>query len=288
MNNANIFNFFVITDIPGKKVLHVSVSPSLQIKLTEEFRKQRDAFLNEREIIDYRAAYHPDQDEIFKISPFDDLNDLLSITNSSSSVESLEPSPEMLEHVKAFFSTSDNPQELLFQNFDRRRIISNRSLAIIWAKNTYHHMEEPGLNLNKNLGAILRGDELLFHSSWAANRIFDLTSYLKEATDEQVKHFLTHTHFVMEDPQNTLCEFNGWMRTKVCLILESGVLNIPAQEMKIVAAYLQYDLQTNDSGNIIIPKGKKSLKRLLNFLSEDFMLSPLTEKLHFVTSKRPI
>lgn len=283
------FNFFVLTDLPGRKVLHVNVSARLQQTLSDEFRKQYFDFLSDREEIDYQPAYHPTDEEIFRIRPFDDINDLLSITNSASSIESLDPDPEVFEHIKAFFSTADNKNELIFQNFDRRRIISNRGLAIIWSKDTYRKMEEPGLNLNKSLGAVLRSEDLLFHSSWCANRIFDLSPYLKKATDEQVKQFLSNTRFAQEYTQNKLAEFDDSMRTKVCLILESGVLDVNTpQGMQIIASDLQYDLKIDSNGNIMVPNGRKEIRRLLQFLAEDFMLSPLTDRLHFITSKRPI
>lgn len=268
----NLYNFFVLTDIPGQRVLHVSVSAGLQKNLTSAFRDQRMTFTADREEIEYRPAYHPEPDEIFKINPFDDLDDLLKITQSPSSLDSLEPDSTIYGHIVSFFSSSDSANELLFQNFDQRRIISNKGLAMIWDSSTFRQMREPGLSPGKNLGAILRGDELLFQKSWCARRIFDLTSYFKEATDEQLYEFLRHKHFTHHDSNSAHSQFDSWMRTKVCLILESGVLDKHnPEQLRIIAADLSYSLSIDSQGRIIFPQEKKQMKGLLRFLSEDYI-----------------
>jgi hypothetical protein len=283
-----LFNFFVLTNIPQQRILHVQITFDLQKTLTAEFRRQRNEFMREREEIEYKPGYHLDPHEVFKINPFDDLDNLLPITSSPSTLNSLEPDSELYGHITAFFSTGDDDKELLFQNFDRRRVISTKG-SLIWSNNTYRQMDAPGLNLATSLAAILRRDDLLFHSSWCARRIFDLTQYLREATDDQVMQFLKHTHFHCSDVDKVIEKFSTWERNKVCLILESGILDdFNTEQMKMVAADLQYELLLNNEGRMIFPEDKKRLKGLLRFLAEDYMMSPLTEKLHVVTSKRPI
>jgi hypothetical protein len=281
-----LFNFFVLTDIPESRVLHVEVLSDLQKTLTEEFRGQREKFIQEKEEIEYKPGYCLDTHELFKISPFDDLDDLFSITSSPISLNSLDPDPELYGQIKAFFAKADN-DELLFQHFDRRRIISAEG-SLIWSGKTFRKMNEPGLNLSKSLAAVLRCDDLLFSNSWCAGRIFDITQYLKEATDDQINQFLNHANFNSSDSVNRIDQYTNWERTKVSLILESGVLNnFTPEQMKTVATDLRYELLLQD-GRIVLPSNKKDLKKLLRFLAEDYMMSPLTEKLHIVTSKRPI
>lgn len=283
-----LYNFFVLTNQPRHRILHVQIDSVIQRNLTDVFAKQRNAFLNDREEIEYQPGYHPDQNEIFKISPFEDLDDLLEITTSPSSCESLEPNLEMYSNITAFFAFDSNNNELLFQNFDSRGVISTER-SLYWSNNTFTQINVPGISLAKNLTAIVRGEELLFQSSWSARRIFDLTQYLKEATDDQIEKFIQHSSFNCSDKSKFFLQLGAAERIKVCLILESGVLDTyTPKQMGLVAADLKYELPLDQNGRIVFQGEKKQIKVLLRFLAEEYMMSPLTDRIHIVTSKRPL
>lgn len=282
---SNLFNFFILTKLPRKEVLHFSTSPDLQEELTTIFRKQQFEFLSNCNEIPYEPCYKPNEDELFKIEQFSQSLDLLFKTRSPSSIETFDPLIIEPHNIKALFSTSDHPNELLFQNSNTPKVYSCNSLKMSWDKKRFSKMEKPSIVSNENLCVILRGDNLLFKSSSQTNKIFDLKPYLKEATYEQVIKFNSHPHFSFSQKD---FPYDKWMLLRICMILESGVLDIPVSVLVYEAAQIERDLKCDNNGKIILPNDKKSYKDLLCFLAEEIMQSPLTKKLHLVNSKRTL
>lgn len=282
-----LYNFYVLTNLQQKRVLHISMDRELQSQLTVEFRNQREEFLHGREQIAYKPTYQIEQDEIFKINPFVDEYKLLDIIRSPSSVEALELSAELYGNIKAIFSTSDHDDELIFQCFDQRRVIRNCPLSFWFSGNTFQTMNYPVISLDKKLGVILGHESLLFQSSWYAGRIFTLTPYFNEATDEQCMGFLQDSSFAPLGENNLVSILDKSMRTKICQILETGVLKLNSvHELQNIAATLDYQLVINSDNTITLPNNKRDLKRFLHFFAEDYMRTPITNKLHIVNSKR--
>jgi len=282
------FNFFALTNRPGNRVLRLRLSRDVQSNLTETFRNQRQELLDNTTKIDFEAGYQPEKDEILEIKNFDDIDNLHDLSRNPSAIDLLEPDEEIYSSIKAIFSTSDIPTELLFQNFDQRQIISNSKLALLWHKDTYVKIDKPGITINKKLAVILNQTSLLFQSFWNAKKVFDLSDYFREATAEELQTFLCHDTFAMQQIEKLRELFDSTMRKKVCQILKSGVLNYPIHQIKTVAETMQQHLSVDENDRLVLPAEKKDLKRILRFFAEDYYLSPITETLYVSNSKRSI
>ncbi|MDZ7699242.1 MAG: hypothetical protein U5R49_20675 [Deltaproteobacteria bacterium] len=64
-------NLFAIIQNHGPEVRRIRTKQALQKRLSVEFKKQRDEFFGESEIIDFDPRYKVDDDELFVIHDFD-------------------------------------------------------------------------------------------------------------------------------------------------------------------------------------------------------------------------
>ena len=134
--------------------------------------------------------------------------------------------------------------------------------------------------------AVLDGSKLYFKSFFFAKRVFELSDYFREATDQELVNFNHHPTFnpIEDDKLKTIANQN--MREKVFEIEKSGVLN--SLDIKKFIAYAQLaDLDvTVKDGKINIPKNKDSLKRFLSLLREDYYYGNLQNRIYLSTGKR--
>ncbi|UEM11998.1 hypothetical protein J4G43_047430 [Bradyrhizobium barranii subsp. barranii] len=88
--------------------------------------------------------------------------------------------------IKALFmgKTHEGRRIALVQNFDKRRILSNKGFAIFHSADVFRKVEGVGLTIGASLSAILEDNRLSFFSFHSARQTFDLTQYFREATDE--------------------------------------------------------------------------------------------------------
>jgi hypothetical protein len=70
----------------------------------------------------------------------------------------------------------------------------------------------------------LEDKKLSFFSFHSARQIFDLTQYFKEATDEDLNEFAASNLVKVEDVSNFVATSDTWVRRKVALVMQSGIL----------------------------------------------------------------
>ncbi|HCL2881382.1 TPA: DUF4868 domain-containing protein [Pseudomonas aeruginosa AC9A] len=143
-----------------------------------------------------------------------------------------------------------------------------------------------------NFRLFWRGGKLKFFSFHAARQIFDLSEYYKVATDEDVRDFSQQANVQVGDIARMLEISDSWVRRKISLIQQSGILqSVPINDMKAVALEFNIPLVTlasNGTEVIVVPDNKPDLKKLLRFLDEDYYKSPLSNTSFVTNSKRAI
>jgi len=210
------------------------------------------------------------------------------------SVPEIAPVTRELEGINALFTgrAEGTKKIALIQSFDKRKIISNKGLSIFHAANVFRKVEGVGLTLGTGLSAILEDKKLSFFSFHSARQIFDLTQYFKEATDEDLNEFAASNLVKVEDVSNFVATSDTWVRRKVALVMQSGILEkIELEATKTAALIFGINIQTEINGEnvaLVLPQDKRELKKLLRFLDEDYFQSVLSSTLHLSNSKRRI
>ncbi len=289
-----VFNLFALTNDPARRIVKFDLSQKVQVDLTAYIKEQESVFSKAEEEIEFDGKYKPDQGEVLYIENYDDIDDLKIAIENPLSLEAVEPSEEFFHEIKALFTgykTESESVKILLQNFDKRKIISTHGLSIFHSSNVYKKIEGIGLTIDHKLTATLEDGRLKFFSFHLARQLFDLSEYYKEATDDDVKEFANQNIIQSVDADSLLKMSDSWVRRKISLIQQSGILsNVPLNEMKAVATEFNIPFVTvkEESEEVIkIPDKKSDLKKLLRFLDEDYYKSPLL-KTNFVTNSKRI
>lgn len=148
------------------------------------------------------------------------------------------------------------------------------------------------MTLGTSLAAVLEDKRLSFFSFHSARQIFDLTQYFKEATDDDLNEFAASSFVKIADFPGFVAASDSWVRRKVALVMQSGILEkIELETTKSAALVFGINLQTEINGEnvaLVLPQNKAELKKLLRFLDEDYFQSVLSSTPHLSNSKRPI
>lgn len=284
-------NLFALTSVPGNRIIRFPLSQDLQEEIQGVFADQLDAFLSEiEEEIPFDGRYVPEQDQLLVINEFVDVDGMLDAVANPLAIEQFNPQTHSLEYVKALFTgiQENGNCKVLIQQFENRRLIATKGLAIFFSGNTFQKMHNAGLTLDSKLLAVLDGTTIKFQSFHFLRRVFDLSDYFNEATNDEVSAFATHDKLFVIDVSAFIENTSPLVRKKIALIRQSRVLDNFTSE-QIVAAAQTFNLafETTDDGRIVLPNNKTDLRRLLRFLDEDYYESPLSQT-HFVTNSKRV
>lgn len=288
-------NLFALTNDPGNKIVKFAISHEIQNNLNVFFSEQeRDFEDNVAEIIEFDGKYKPEQDELLKISNYDDIDNLEIAINRPLTVADITPTEETFKEIKALFTgyMVNGRSKILIQRFEKRRIITSNGLTIFHENNTYRKIEDIGLTVDGKLTGILNDGILTFKSFHVMRQIFDLTAYYKEATDTDIAEFGQLETIKIGNPGNFLSLADSWIRRKIALIQQSGILeSVPLSTIKAVADGFLVPLTLttdNEQQKIDMPNDRKAIKAILRLLDEDYYESPLSQTHCIANSKRKV
>jgi hypothetical protein len=286
-----LYNFFALVRDETNPIRRLPVSQQLQEDLSHLFEEQRTSLLGSgRDRVDYTPSYSPDEDEILCIRDFQVPAEIVLAAEQPTICPPLEIGNSNI-NIRAIIATDSEAGEYLFQAFDRRREISNRRFSIILSSHTFQRLKEPGLTLDSKLAAIvILNKVLIFESYYEARKVLNLMDYYREATDEDLKTFCNHEKLTVETADEFMKIADSWVRKKVALISQSGVLNMSTPQ-GISRAAKTYGIVLSLSGTgrnkkLLLPTNKKELKNFLRFLDEDFYTSVLSSSRFLANSKR--
>lgn len=285
-------NLFALMDVAGARLIRFPLSVDLSADIATVFNDQHTEFFRGIDtIIPFDGRYTPEEGELLEIQDFADVDGLLAAVANPLSVDQYDPNTHSLDLVRAIFTGIEvgGVPQVLVQIFERRRLIARAGLMLFFANNQFQKMSESGLSLDTKLLAVLEGTNLKFQSFHFAKRVFDLSEYFREATNEEVTTFAGHEKLAVHDVQVFLAAAGPQIRKKISLIRQSAVLeNYSTDQIVAVAASMQFPLALSDDGRIIVPDNNTELRKLLRFLDEDYYESPLSNTRFISNSKRKV
>lgn len=283
-------NLFALTDVPSSRIIRFPLSEDLRKDIEAVFAQQKESFFKGVDtVVSFDGRYTPDEGELLSIDDFSDVDGLLSAVSNPLSVDQYDPDQHSLDSVKALFGGVGQgaSTQVLVQIFERRRLIARAGLTLFFAGNQFQKMTDSGLSLDTKLLAVLEGTSLKFQSFHFAKRVFDLTEYFKEATNEEVSLFASHEKLAVDNVDLFLANAGPQIRKKISLIRQSAVLEqFTTDQIQAVAASMQFPLALTDDGKISVPSNNTELRKLLRFLDEDYYDSPLSKTRFISNSKR--
>lgn len=185
-----------------------------------------------------------------------------------------------------------NRPRALIQVFDKRRAMTSRGFTIWHADDVFRRWEGVALTFDAHLTAILSQGRLQFRSFFQVRRLFDMAAYYREATDVDLTAFEGHERICTVDGFALADIADGWIRRRVGLISESGILDqVSPRRLAGIAARFDLELQVrriDGQEKVEMPMTRKEVKRLLKFLDEDYYESALSDAKYVTNSKRRI
>lgn len=286
-------NLFALTSIPGMRVLRMPLTPDVQAGVTELFRGQEHEFLQGiEEEIKFDGMYRPEESELLYIANFDDVDGIKSAILRPQGCQEFVLKSGSLESIKAVFSgyVKNGTIRILLQGFDRRRIINANGFSLVHSGNAFSRFDGGGFTLDNKLTAVIEDDKLKFASYHYLRQIFDMSAYCKEATDQDLKVFTQNPALQFTDAQVFIDAADAWVRRKVILIQQSGILDY-CSASKIVATAKFCDLHLQLLGalgqeRIVMPLDRQELKQVLRFLDEDYFQSPQSTMKYMAKARR--
>jgi len=253
-------------------------------KLIREYvPNSSDLIINFEDNIDYK----PDDDEVFLISDFNIQDILINCARQPLAVEILDE--DDYEYIKYIFISDirDGNVKLAFTVFDKKKIIHPTSRwYILHSGDTFRKLDKKAIALDSRIDALYYNGNLYFRSLYMIKRIFkeEINEYYREATDNEVETF-NNTFFKEDIPEEYI---DSRSRKLIFGIVKSGVsYNLP-EIIKIGKKFgLSVELD-EESGKLIVPQSKREFKKLLKFLNDDLLESPLTQAKYETNSKRRI
>lgn len=289
-----MLELFAITSNPGEPIFKFTLSQGVQQEVSDYLKDQEAAFrVAGASEIEFDGKYKPEEGEVLVINNFKPEFDFASCIDNANSIKEIPSNAGAFGQIKGIFSgykDANGSYTVLIQHFDKRKVLSTRGISLYHSGSVYKKVDGIGLTIDSSLSAVIKGSTLKFFSFHLLRQVFDLSAHYREATDKDIIEFSATTLLKVDDVNAVIAASDSIVRRKVSLVQQSKILETtPIEILKAVAAELDVDLVTDvvDGAEVIIlPTTKAELKNILNFLAEDYYISPLSKVPHITNSRR--
>lgn len=271
-------------------VTRVPLSRQLQQTIGVLFDQQEVTLLERGlEEVAYSPSHRPDDAEVAYIDRFALPAAVVEALKNPLDRPVLKLGPDERSGLKGFFGRANGSADAVrFQIFEKRQFLDPGGLSLVLSRGTFQRLSDPGLTLDGKLVAVCRGSRLYFRSFALARRVLDLAEYYREATDDDMRKFTAGPAVRVEDDAAWRQNADEWVRRRVALIQDAGVLGkVPVRKIASEAQRFGVMVQVKQN-KIVLPSDKKELKQLLRFLDENYYTSSLTGVKFVANSKRPV
>lgn len=276
------------------QILRLEVDEKTQQAICRTFSAAVADLVKKKTKIPFDGNYKPNDDEFLFVENFmlpDEIKE--AIRNPIGAMAYKKEDGEFPE-IKAIFvgkCIRKNKMEefkVAFQRFRKEQYISIRGINLYFTNNTFRCERNFGINISDRIDCYYTKDELQFSSFFFARQVFDLTQFYRSALDPEVDQFASNELLSVQDPQKFKKIANIWIRRKIAMINDSGVLvNNSAAQIKKLAKSAGIDI-TIENKKIVIPSDKDQLKIVLGFLDEEVYKGPFSKATLLANSKRRV
>lgn len=248
-----------------------------------------------KQLISFTGSYTPLEDETLMIENFQLSDDLKDAFRNPALVESFRPQNEDIPNVRAICigyceSTAQGEKfTAAFQRLRKDQYISVDKLRLFFDRNTFKVDQRVGLSVGEDVDCVFVDEKLVFSSYYFARQIFDLSGYYRTANDIDIDKFISADVIDLgENAAQFKEKANSWVRRKIALINDSGVLTqFTAAQIKKLGKAAGIEIKTENK-KIVFPEETEQMKILLSFLDEEAYQGPFSKDTILSTSKRRI
>ena len=145
---------------------------------------------------------------------------------------------------------------IAFQRYRREQNLVALPFRLFWSKESFLQDKRFGIGITYMIDCYFTEDELRFYSLFFARQIFDLSGYYRSATDPEVALFIESPHLVFENAEGFKNIANSYVRRKIAMINDSGVLEeYSAVQIRNLARSVGLDVIVKDK-KVFVPADK--------------------------------
>ena len=288
-------SIFILTESNCEhSVLRLDTDANTQKAICEAFSQAHINLTENKNKIIFDGNYKPHDDEFLSISNFTLADEIKDAIRNPLGVHGYCKNEDKYPDIKAIFvgeKEDINDKEVFriaFQRFKKEQYISTKPFNLFFENNTFMKETRFGISISDNIDCFYEAGELQFLSFYFARQIFDLSDYYRTATDHEVTTFAASDKLALEDKEVFIANANSWIRRKIAMINDSGVLqDNSASQIKTIAKKIGVSIEVSDN-KVVIPKDKEQVKIILGFLDEEAYKGPFSKKTFLANSKRAI
>ena len=286
--------FVLIKENHQDKICKLEVDDVTQQEINDIFDVSSEEMVS-KQLIPFTGSYTPLEDETLVIENFQLSDDLKDAFRNPVLVESFDPQSDDIQNARAicigFCQDTDQGEKFTaaFQRLRKDQYITIDKIRLLFDQNTFQKDQRIGLAVGEYVDCVFKDDDLIFTSYYFARQIFDLNSYYRTANDVDVEKFInTDILDFGENAEQFKEKANSWIRRKIALINDSGVLTqFTAAEIKKFGKASGIDIKT-ENRKIVFPTDTDQMKVLLSFLDEEAYQGPFSKDTFLTTSKRKV
>ncbi len=250
--------------------------------------------------VDYTPDDNLDEDEIFKISDFQDqyIENIKHAISNPTSYSYIPLAKVEANFIRGFFLKIEDC--ILFQDFEKKSYIHSDSsyVKMLFANQDQYRrfdtLKGKSIVLENKLAALYKISEktLLFTKFREAKRVLDISDYYDEATNEKIGEFC-NLDIISASSDEIIQIANPTIRKKILVLLHYDSLNQlkPADIKKLKStAKNEWGLElkiSSDKGKICLPSSKGELLPILRFLNNEYFQGIVDKRKYRTNAKRP-
>jgi hypothetical protein len=287
--------YFVV--LPDYRVKRLMVSRTVQRTLNSSFRDEGRDFRQGFTPTEFEAGYGPEQEEIFRVSPFDlpeQFKECVRNPHHCDHISRDELAPGAIKAVVGAEADEDGEVALaIYKRIDSSKLIDRSKMAFVMhEEDTLNVYDDKVFVIPDRVDAVYEDGDLYFFSHYTTKQFLPIGDLFREATNADVGNLLTEGTLVTDDQRNFQELLDSWSRRRIAMIMDRPIWNyVPVPNIKQQAQNFGITIETrNDGGRdvIVLPDERKALKDVLRVLNEDLMESQLSHNRWQINSKKRI
>ncbi len=284
--------FALIAEEKLLKVYKILQSTTSQKNINSSLCLSASTLIKDKTAVNFDGKYSINEDfqEYLVINDFILPDNIKSSIDNPIGVENFCPKNNKLPIIKALFigkKSDDGKYIVYFQKFRNDQYITQAKYHLFFNKDTFKHVNKLGISVSQTIDCIYEDGKLKFKSFYIARQLFDLSSYYREATTEEVRSFVTSPILSMENSNNFIEKANSWERKKIAAINDSKILeNYSALQIKNLAKKEGFNNIVIQNKKIILPQDVGERRLVLSFLDEEVYKGVFSNTLFQTNSKK--
>lgn len=294
MSQRKTFMFFITKVVQRElRAEQLRTDAALQETLSLLFESQRNKLLAKDAVpITYAPGDECDEGDVFVIRDYKTPPEIQNAKKKQDVLDVFAMKGQS-EKVRSIFAVADSGEIMLQRFTDRQRLTGKFQITL--SKDTFRKQSSAGLLVGDQLAAVITSDGLFFSKFEQAKAVLpNLSDFFAEATSKQLIEFARHPLLHVENAASFAARTTSWHRRRIAALQTERIMDrLSAGDVQSRAKRYGLHLEVrphpkNKKLQIVLPEDRDGLKMAIKLLSNELLLSELTNERFAVPAKRKL